>query len=267
MSSIRHETRLSQIRRFLSPSTSWRQFLVWAALVLTLGFTFLRPEASRGLSPFPSLLFWAAHVTSALVLLEVAQNLVSRSQLNRLPTGVQFLLGGAVGALAFAPVAWLLDAWSGVADATDDAAEAGLAALLGEVSGSAPILIITWVSLNAIRMLRLPEFLPPEPRDDSPAFFSKVPDALGRDLISLEAELHYLRVRTTKGDALILHPFGDATGQLAPELGQQVHRSFWIAYEHFERLDRKGQGGLARMSDGSIAKVSRRHVASLKAAI
>lgn len=247
------------------PSTSWRGFLFWAGCVLTLAFALLQPAASESLGFGALLVFWAAHVFSALILLELSQALLSRTPVSRWPTGFQLLCGGTLGAVLFAPVAWVLDGISGVSSQTDDLDEDTFAGLLGELSGSAGLLVLFWLALNSVRMLRLPEFALPEAPPSEPAFLQKVPAHLGREVISLQAEQHYTRVRTPVGDCLILHPFGDAVAQLDPALGQQVHRSYWAAYVHIVKLDRAGQGGVLQMSDGSSAKVSRTYFNALKA--
>ena len=257
-------TRMKHFTHRLHPGTSWRGFLVCAGIVLTLAFALLQPAASQGLGFLPLLLFWAAHVFAALVLLETAQVLLSWTRISRQPTGVQLALGGVLGALAFGPVALFLDAISGLAEQTDDLDEGTLLGIVGEWSGSAAILVLTWLALNSLRILRLPEFSLPKAEPLVPAFLQKVPAELGREVISLQAEQHYTRVRTPLGQCLILHSFGDAVAQLDPKVGQRVHRSFWAAYAHVTALERAGQSGLATMSDGSQVKVSRKYFNGLK---
>jgi hypothetical protein len=62
-----------------------------------------------------------------------------------------------------------------------------------------------------------------------PDFFRRIPPALGRDLLALEMEDHYLRIHTAVGSDLILLRMRDALGELGPERGRQVHRSWWVA--------------------------------------
>lgn len=59
--------------------------------------------------------------------------------------------------------------------------------------------------------------------------FDKVPARLGRDLLCLKTEDHYLRVYTAAGDALILMSMSDAEASLGQAAGQRVHRSWWVA--------------------------------------
>ena len=56
-----------------------------------------------------------------------------------------------------------------------------------------------------------------------------MPPALGRDLLALEMEDHYLRIHTALGSDLILLRLRDALAELGPSRGRQVHRSWWVA--------------------------------------
>jgi hypothetical protein len=62
-----------------------------------------------------------------------------------------------------------------------------------------------------------------------PDFFRRIPPALGRDLLALEMEDHYLRIHTTLGSDLVLLRLRDAMAELGPGRGRQVHRSWWVA--------------------------------------
>ena len=57
----------------------------------------------------------------------------------------------------------------------------------------------------------------------------QLPPALGRDLLALEMEDHYLRIHTNIGSDLILLRLRDAMAELGPKRGRQVHRSWWVA--------------------------------------
>ncbi len=69
-----------------------------------------------------------------------------------------------------------------------------------------------------------------DPTADHPTdFLRRIPPALGRDLLALEMEDHYLRIHTALGSDLILMRLRDAMGELGPARGRQVHRSWWVA--------------------------------------
>lgn len=62
-----------------------------------------------------------------------------------------------------------------------------------------------------------------------PALLGKLPPNIGRDIIALETEDHYLRVHTGGGNGLILMRMADAVALLDPQLGAQVHRRWWVS--------------------------------------
>jgi hypothetical protein len=251
------------------PRRSWPGFLILAGLVLTLTFTLLQPSASDGLTGPALLGFWAAHVLIPLSLLQTVQLALAYVwQVARLPPLMQVSITGLVGAALFAPVALALDWIFGLADVTDDAAETLGTALLDEFAALAPVLILVWIGLNAPRLIRLDPIerssraqMPP-PQD----FWQRTPLAIGRDLVAMSAELHYLRIRTALGETLVLYPFGRAVAELAADAaGLQIHRSHWVAKAHVTRVNRRGQGAICTLSTGLALPVSRQYRAALEA--
>ena len=87
-------------------------------------------------------------------------------------------------------------------------------------------------------------------------FFERLPGRLGRDGVYLKADAHYIEVVTTVGSGLILMRFSDAIADL-DNLGMQVHRSYWVAHRHMNRLIRREQRTLLGLSGGYQVPVSR----------
>lgn len=244
--------------RDLDPRQSWPGLLLAAGCGLTLLLTLLRPDASDGLSAPLRLVFWSAHVFLPLALLQVAQLLCLRwPAVTRLNPWLQTALSGLLGAAAFTPLALVLDGLFGFVDGAEGAL---LPALAEEFLVLAPVVLLVWLGLNATRLNRLPPARRTEdnPPPGIPEFWDRVPRSLGRDLVALSAELHYLRVRTTLGEALILYPFGRAVESLrAGGSGLRIHRSHWVAAAHVRAVARRGQGGLCTLSTGLVLPVSR----------
>jgi hypothetical protein len=89
--------------------------------------------------------------------------------------------------------------------------------------------------------------------------FSKVPRKLGYDLLMLGSEDHYLRVHTTKGDALVLYRLTDAIEELE-ELGYhglRIHRSYWVRLDAVEGGTTDGRRTTLRLRGGLSVPVSR----------
>ena len=88
------------------------------------------------------------------------------------------------------------------------------------------------------------------------SFFRRLPAALGRDVVYLKMNDHYVEVFTTAGHGVVLMRLGDAVAELEG-LGIRVHRSYWVARDHAERLVRRGQRSYIRVTGGRHIPVSR----------
>ena len=93
-----------------------------------------------------------------------------------------------------------------------------------------------------------------------PEFVSKLPAALRRDILALEAEDHYVRVHTLHGSALVLMRLADAAALIDPRLGLRVHRSWWVAKDGVRALERTPGRAIARLIDDTAVPISRSHL-------
>jgi len=98
---------------------------------------------------------------------------------------------------------------------------------------------------------------PPAAPEYPPDFLAKLPVALRRDILALEAEDHYVRVHTLHGSALLLMRLADATAVIDPRLGLRVHRSWWVARDGVRALERTAGRTIARLVDGTPVPISR----------
>ena len=122
--------------------------------------------------------------------------------------------------------------------------------------------MLVWIGLNAARFLRLPvvasRFEEAQPENAAyPKFMERIPVARRGQLIAISAELHYLRVYTTKGEALILQGFGEALSQLGSKVGLQIHRSHWIDQGFVTGFSRDGARMEVTLSTGLVLPVAR----------
>jgi LytTr DNA-binding domain len=76
----------------------------------------------------------------------------------------------------------------------------------------------------------------------SEGFQRQTPLEIGREIIALRAEDHYIRVYTTQGNALIRYRFGDALKDVASLDGLQVHRSCWVKRSAVKKLISDDEG-------------------------
>ena len=163
-----------------------------------------------------SFLFWALHVAIALPLLYGAQELLGRVRC----TGsvfTNFANGHGRRLLGQSPLPHLQLALDALFAAPNDSEDTGpvLQLWVSEFASFVFPVMLVWVLLNAraLSKLSVPHMnvddgssdeARMEISDDEREFWSRMPKPLGRNIVAVSAELHYLRVYTTLGDTLIL---------------------------------------------------------------
>ncbi|MCP5073820.1 MAG: LytTR family transcriptional regulator [Rhodobacteraceae bacterium] len=98
-------------------------------------------------------------------------------------------------------------------------------------------------------------------------FLDRLPCALGRDLVSLSMQDHYVSVTTTQGTDLILLRFSDAIKELNGYPGIRVHRSHWVATSAFEGFRRIKGKDVVALTDGRELPVSQTYLEKVKGAL
>ena len=99
-----------------------------------------------------------------------------------------------------------------------------------------------------------------------PALLDRIAFDKRAPLIALSVEDHYVRIRTTKGDDMVLMRLADAIKEVGATKGLQVHRSHWISLDQVSAATRKGDGAVLAMTHGPDIPVSRANVAKIKEA-
>ena len=112
--------------------------------------------------------------------------------------------------------------------------------------------------------------LPAKPASDSKAeaaevrFLDRLPRELGREIISLSMQDHYVRVTTSRGSVMVLIRFSEAVSELAGYPGAQVHRSHWVASGQARRMLREKNRRVIELVDGQRLPVSRPYLDEAK---
>jgi hypothetical protein len=240
-------------------------------------------------------LFWALQIGIGLAVLHRVLHLMRRlPKLSTWPAWLLVAASGVVGSFVLAPVYWLIGeglmqqalGFPATIDDDDDLAPQlgfGLAVMLREFSDvvgpvTAAWLLISWprlysqaAPLAAVPQAEAPKPVPlpsPSPAESTspepPAWRAALPRELGVDLIAVSSELQYLRVWTTRGNALVLGSLQDVEdGEGAG--GMRVHRSWWVSARHVRSIRRSGDAAICDMSDGRQVPVSRRRKAEVLA--
>lgn len=136
--------------------------------------------------------------------------------------------------------------------------------------GSVFVLALAMTALNTLvesrrQAMRRLSAVPPPPRPVR--FLDRLPPRLrGAELHAIEAEDHYLRLHTSRGQDLILMRLGDAVEELEGLEGAQVHRSWWVARGAIEDVRRGDGRAVLTLKDGVEVPVSRTYARQLRAA-
>ncbi len=120
---------------------------------------------------------------------------------------------------------------------------------------------VTWV----IERLTKPQANADSAPSASSALLEKLPHRLRRaTIVSMSAEDHYLRVRTDKGEALILMRLSDAVAACGALHGARTHRSWWVARDAVGDVQKGDGRATLTLTDGTEAPVSRSYYAKLR---
>lgn len=94
--------------------------------------------------------------------------------------------------------------------------------------------------------------------DSDQALRAKLPVGIrSAAILALSAEDHYVRVRTDRGNALILMNLATAIAALGEEAGVRIHRSHWVSRQLAEGASMRGWRRSVRVNDDTVLPVSR----------
>ena len=100
-----------------------------------------------------------------------------------------------------------------------------------------------------------------------PRFLDRLPGKLrGAEIHAVEAQDHYLRLHTSKGQDLILMRLSDAVAELEGLEGAQVHRSWWVARDAVADARRGDGKATLTLAGGVQVPVSRAYARALREA-
>jgi hypothetical protein len=97
---------------------------------------------------------------------------------------------------------------------------------------------------------------PVTPARPSPAFLDRLPRNVGRNILAIEAEDHYVRIHTDQGNTLISGRFSEIVAAVHPLDGVRVHRSYWVQRSSVTSVKTQGRGLELTLSNGLKVPVS-----------
>jgi hypothetical protein len=125
-------------------------------------------------------------------------------------------------------------------------------------AGAAPAPVIESSGIASVPVLPSETPVSPSP------FLDRLPPHLGRDLLCLEMEDHYVRAHTLLGSTLLLMRMRDATGELTGIAGERVHRSWWVAHKAVAESGQRDRATFLRLTNGLEVPVARSSVPLLR---
>lgn len=201
--------------------------------------------------------YWSICIFSASVMsIAIITSAHKSKALDVLPIWAKSL----VGALVFATV------YSGVLVALTRLFFGNAPSIPGYVKlflYSAPIAVAVAMIVDLFR-----EDEPSETTTASPSdrFFKRLKPALGRELVCLSMQDHYVEVKTKLGAQLVLMRFADALEELADQPGWRIHRSHWVAEGGVADIRREGGKTIIVTTDDGELPVSRTYLPALREA-
>lgn len=92
----------------------------------------------------------------------------------------------------------------------------------------------------------------------------RLPPGFPEPIIAVGVEDHYVRVHASDRTEMLLLRLSDAIGEMEPQQGMQVHRSWWVARDAIVTAKRDGRNLRLSLSGGLEVPVSRAYVTKLK---
>lgn len=255
---------------FVEPS-----YLFTVGVVLLGAFVALGSDLGLEGSVLLISLVWGIHLSVGLAALRLGVIGLSRWRVTaRWADPALLVSAGLLASLVLAPVSFAIDQFLTVRGVmTDDDLlvrpaqwPAGMFEEWLEVVGPTLLvaLLLGFPTWWARRRSAEPSSLPSAGSMEDIAVGSclqRLPPALGGDLIAARSELQYVRIYTTRGDALILGALKDIAERRQD--GQLVHRSWWVSDSHVRTLRRRGARCMLTLSNGLEVPVSRRRQQAL----
>lgn len=118
---------------------------------------------------------------------------------------------------------------------------------------------MTWATRPRGATADKPDAESVDPRD-------RLPARLGRTVLCLQMEDHYVRVHTPQGSALVLMSLSQAMAGLKDLDGAQTHRSWWVARAGVVGAVEDGRNTRLRLAGGLEAPVARSRLGALREA-
>ena len=249
----------------------WRQTAVELFLIVAIGiiFALVAPFGTAEMPPAIRLLTWPAFMLAGYAIFRpvsaLGRLLAAESRMPR------WLTIPLVALVASLPLAGLIAFARGGMRVTPFWFGDGFLVLYVQVAGIGIVIHLLMMFL----FHRAPDPAPsveamasvgPQPQPtEIEVFLRRLPPAIGRDLLCLQMQDHYVEAHTSTGSTLLLMRLRDAAAELG-DAGLQVHRSWWVARHAVEGIEQDERRTLLRLRGGRRVPVSRASLPEVRAA-
>jgi len=219
------------------------------------------------------LVFWGfALISSSLIMTFLSIFAYRLNAQDQWPWGVTSALAGAVGIL---PVVGILYLAEGIVSGFAPGWTTWTTPASLFVSVAPTAIVVTVVVNMAIRLILVdPAERPATQSEDGTqvsqtlsVFHQKLPIHLGRDIVTIKAQDHYVEVTTTHGSAMVLARLSDAAAQLESYGCVRVHRSWLVNMAHVKRIEPAPNGPEVILTNGQHVPVGRTYRGVVDAAL
>ena len=106
--------------------------------------------------------------------------------------------------------------------------------------------------------------MPSSPSSARPRLYARLSPRFEGDILALESEDHYVRVHGMRQTELLLVRLRDAIAEMDGSLGEQTHRSWWVARDAVAEIIGAGRNWDIRLVNGTRALVARDSIERLR---
>ena len=198
------------------------------------------------------LVFWALMGISTYILGAASAIAFNAVFFNTIPNAwVRQICAGVISSIPTSIVVWFINVVVFRFDLGGWAEFLNLSAIVAVISTSMAILY---------KLIARPgeEVQPTEVSNAATSpFLKRLPVELGKNLLHISSEDHYVRAVTDRGSHMVLMRFSDAIAELEAIPGIQVHRSHWVAEKAAQKVIKDNGRKMLLTIDGCKFPVSR----------
>lgn len=221
-------------------------YMIVAILILTMSGPFGTLEHYNFLERFA---YWAILTPTTYLLASSVATIVTVSLTRKnLNSWLAYICGGTTAGIIVGIFVWLFGIF------LDQSFGQSISGLLTAMTYTIPI------TIGVTMLFKISEKTSEDKlqaRTSNNKFFERIPKRLGRDVISLNSQDHYVKVTTSIGSELILMRLSDAIIELDGLDGIQPHRSWWVAKKHATQIRTENGKKIIQLSNSDLVPISR----------